>query len=220
VFIFFAGHGVADGARFYLIPHDLGYAGPREVIDNTVTKTIEQHGISDEDMDAALESVDAGHIVLVIDACDSGQALGAERSGSAPSNSKGLAQLGYDKGMDVLTAAQGYQQAQEVTQFGHGLLTYALVQEGLVQGRAAGILENIYLRDWLDYAVREVPQLQSQWLAGALNSHRGFKNVNGKMLKPLDRSQSDLQHPRVFYRRELETNPLIIGRRSTDTRSH
>ena len=33
VLIFFAGHGAAQGARFYLIPHDLGYAGARDALD-------------------------------------------------------------------------------------------------------------------------------------------------------------------------------------------
>lgn len=46
-------------------------------------------------------------------------------------NSKGLAQLAYEKGMYILTAAQSYQAALEAAQLGHGYLTYALVEEGL-----------------------------------------------------------------------------------------
>ena len=170
--------------------------------------------------------MDAGHIILVIDACNSGQALGTKRSGSGPGNSKGLAQLGYDKGMDILTAAQAYQQAVESSSFkdqngqGHGLLTYVLVEKGLVQDQAAGPLESIYLRDWLDYAVREVPALQSQWLASAVNERRGFKDENGNTLEPTDPLQIGAQRPRVFYRRGAETNPLIIGRRTSDANTH
>ena len=48
-------------------------------------------------------------------------------------NSKGLAQLAYEKGMYILTAAQSYQAAQEASRFGHGFLTYALVEEGIEQ---------------------------------------------------------------------------------------
>ena len=33
VFIYFAGHGTAQGQRFYLLPHDLGYAGERTALD-------------------------------------------------------------------------------------------------------------------------------------------------------------------------------------------
>jgi len=46
-------------------------------------------------------------------------------------NSKGLAQLAYEKGMYILTAAQSYQAAQKAARLGHGFLTYALVEEGL-----------------------------------------------------------------------------------------
>ena len=41
-------------------------------------------------------------------------------------DSKGLAQLAYEKGMYILTAAQSYQAAQETSQLGHGLLTTRL----------------------------------------------------------------------------------------------
>ena len=67
----------------------------------------------------------------MIDACNSGQALEAEEKRRGPMNSKGLAQLAYEKGMYILTAAQSYQAALEAAQLGHGLLTYALVEEGL-----------------------------------------------------------------------------------------
>src|SRR5438105_6067443 len=97
------------------------------------------------------------------DACNLGRALEAEEKRRGPMNSKGLAQLAYEKGMYILTAAQAYQRAIEDSTFkdaagqGHGLLTYALVEEGLVKGQAATNGQNIYLRDWLDYAVQEVP---------------------------------------------------------------
>ncbi len=78
-----------------------------------------------------VEGLDAGHLLLIIDACNSGQALEAEEKRRGPMNSKGLAQLAYEKGMYILTAAQSFQAALEAAQLGHGLLTYALVEEGL-----------------------------------------------------------------------------------------
>lgn len=80
-------------------------------------------GISDQELEAAFEPMDAGQIVLLIDACNSGQALEAEEKRRGPMNSKGLAQLAFEKGMYVLAAAQGYQAALEVEKLGHGLLT-------------------------------------------------------------------------------------------------
>jgi len=82
-------------------------------------------------------------------------------------NSKGLAQLAYEKGMYVLTAAQSYQAAQEATQLGHGFLTYALVEEGLKTAIAdAEPKDNrLLLREWLNYATNRVPQMQQDMIA-------------------------------------------------------
>ncbi|HCX29960.1 MAG TPA: hypothetical protein DHU55_09370, partial [Blastocatellia bacterium] len=131
VIIYFAGHGTAQAQRFYLIPHDLGYTGERTKLNEQGLQTILAHSISDVELEESVERLDAGHLLLIIDACNSGQALEAEEKRRGPMNSKGLAQLAYEKGMYILTAAQSYQAALEAAQLGHGLLTYALVEEGL-----------------------------------------------------------------------------------------
>ena len=46
IFIYYAGHGTAEGARFYLVPHDLGYTGPRTDLNSEAMKTILQNSIS------------------------------------------------------------------------------------------------------------------------------------------------------------------------------
>ena len=81
-------------------------------------------------------------------------------------NSKGLAQLAYEKGMFILTAAQSYQAAKEAELLGHGYLTYALVVEGLAQGAADNQPRDghMFVREWLDYATRRVPQMQLEKL--------------------------------------------------------
>jgi hypothetical protein len=131
VVIYFAGHGTAQAQRFYLIPHDLGYTGERTKLTEQGLKTMLAHSISDVELEDAVEGLDAGHLLMVIDACNSGQALEAEEKRRGPMNSKGLAQLAYEKGMYILTAAQSFQAALEAAQLGHGYLTYALVEEGL-----------------------------------------------------------------------------------------
>jgi len=118
VVVYFAGHGTAQANRFYLIPHDLGYAGGRDAIDEAGLQTILTHSISDLELQAAIEKIDAGQLLMVIDACNSGQALESEEKRRGPMNSKGLAQLAYEKGMYILTAAQSYQAAQEASKFG------------------------------------------------------------------------------------------------------
>jgi len=205
VIVYFAGHGTAKGARFYLVPHDLGYTGPRAGVDATAVDTILAHSISDEDIEQAMEGVDAGKLLMVIDACNSGQALEAEERRRGPMNSKGLAQLAYEKGMFILTAAQSYQAALEAAQLGHGYLTYTLIDEGLGKALADrdGKDGQITVREWFDYATERVPEMQQQ-------------NTGTRLLLEIDDKAAsvdavrNLQRPRAFYRRE--SLPVVIAR--------
>ncbi|HEX8634093.1 MAG TPA: caspase family protein [Pyrinomonadaceae bacterium] len=218
VIIYYAGHGIAQGARFYLIPHDLGYQGARTQIDPAGMKLLLEHSLSDRELEAALDGVDAAQALLVLDACNSGQALEAEDKRLGPMNSKGLAQLAYEKGMFILTAAQGYQAAKEATQLGHGLLTYALVVQGLREGAADSRPRDgqVLMGEWLDYATERVPLMQ-------LESMKKSRGLLGQLQKPplvfvdgeeriVDPENRSLQRPRVFYRRELAARPLVVTR--------
>ena len=212
VVVFFAGHGTARENRFYLIPHDLGYAGAREGVDAAGLRSILEHSISDKELEEAFEGVDSGQIVLVIDACNSGQALEAEEKRRGPMNSKGLAQLAYEKGMYVLTAAQSFQAAKEASQLGHGLLTYALVVEGLRQAGADKEPRDgtILVREWLDYATARVPEMQIDKMKKARDA--GVNLSFAEEERPLDLTKRSGQVPRVFYRREPESQPLVVAK--------
>jgi WD40 repeat protein len=214
VFIYFAGHGTAQGQRFYLLPHDLGYAGERTKLDAAGLQLILEHGISDEELERAVEGIDADKFLMVIDACNSGQALEAEEQRRGPMNSKGLAQLAYEKGMYILTAAQSYQAAQEASQLGHGLLTYALVEEGLKQAAADSNPKDgqVWVREWFDYASTRVPNMQLEKMKAARGLGLNLSFLAGEERVPeLERRVP--QTPRVFYRRESEVQPLIVAKR-------
>lgn len=60
VIIYFSGHGTAQGNRFYLIPHDLGYTGSRTQLDAAGLQSILKHSVSDEELEKAVEGIDAG----------------------------------------------------------------------------------------------------------------------------------------------------------------
>ena len=124
---------------------------------------------------------------------------------------KGLAQLAYDKGMYILTASQSYQSAIEVERLGHGILTHVLVEDGLAAGAAdyAPADGSIFIREWLDFAAERVPELQLDELRQSRNMKLVF--VGGEEHLPPE--QRSAQRPRVFYRRELESQPFVVGRR-------
>lgn len=212
VMIFFAGHGTAQSNRFYLIPHDLGYAGDPNTLSRESLLGILSHSISDEDLEHAVESIHAGQLVLVIDACNSGQALEAEEKRRGPMNSKGLAQLAYEKGMYILTAAQSYQAALEDARLGHGYLTSALVEEGLKTGGADRSPKDgqILLREWLDFATELVPQMQHDKLEEQRKQRRQLDRTKGAEAD--SGNERSIQRPRVFYRRETEASPMVVAR--------
>jgi hypothetical protein len=212
--IYFAGHGTAQANRFYLVPNDLGYEGGRDAIDEAGLKTILAHSVSDLELQDALEGMDAGQLLMVIDACNSGQALESEEKRRGPMNSKGLAQLAYEKGMYILTAAQSYQAAQEAARVGHGFLTFALVEEGLKQSKADDEPKDgkVIVREWFDYATQRVPQMQVELMTEAQKG-RGVKVAFVKGEEQIaDPAERNVQRPRVFYRRELEAQPLVVAK--------
>ena len=103
--------------------------------------------------------------------------------------------------------------ALEAAQFGHGLLTYALLEEGLktpVADREPkdGVL---IVREWLDFATERVPQMQEDKMkqGRGLGVEIAFTEGEQKIADPDKRT---VQRPRVFYRREMETDPLVIAK--------
>jgi hypothetical protein len=140
-------------------------------------------------------------MLMVIDSCQSGQLLESADSRQGPMNTKGLAQLAYDKGIYILAASQSYQSALEVSQLGHGLLTYALVTEGLEQFKADFDPEDgrISPREWFQSAVHLVPELALE---------RSVARSVDIGLEP----QSP-QVPRAFFRRDADDDGLTVRRR-------
>lgn len=213
VIVYFAGHGTAQEQRFYLITHDLGYQGKRTELDVNGLRQIISQSVSDLELEQAFSEIDAGLSLMVIDACNSGQALEAEEKRRGPMNSKGLAQLAYEKGMYILTAAQSYQAALEAEQLGHGYLTFALVEEGLKTLKADGEPSDgeVVLREWLNYATDRVPKMQEEKMRTARGLRIELAFVEGEE-KVADVDKRNVQRPRVFYRREEEPQPFVVAR--------
>ncbi|HZE70162.1 MAG TPA: caspase family protein [Pyrinomonadaceae bacterium] len=220
VVVYFAGHGTVGSClsattqqvnakdRFYLVPYDLGYYGA--IPDRCEQKLLDEvahHSISDEELTRAFEGIDAGQLLLVIDACNSGQALESEETRRGPMNSRGLAQLAYEKGMYILTAAQSLQEAKADKKIakGHGYLTYALVEEGLKTKAAADRDGNVLLREWVDYAVQRVPRMQQVEVAER-------RRLVKKQVSKTAKEEEEVQTPRVFYRREPDVKAMIVAK--------
>lgn len=200
VVVYFSGHGTAVRDRFYLIPYDIGYKGSREELDPAGLTTILAHSISDEELVAALQSLDADQLLLVIDACNSGQAIESQEKRRGPMNTRGLAQLAYEKGIYVLTASQSIEVAFEADTLKHSYLAYALLEEGIKTGAADVNHDgNIFLKEWFDYANNRVPQI------------RRMRYQQRKQLVEDERDEQRVQRPRVFYTREAGAKQFLVA---------
>ena len=157
-------HGYTDQAGiFYLLPEDIPAGTGREV-----TSALLKASISSDDLTRWFRGVDAGDLVMVVDACHAAAAVEGTGFKPGPMGSRGLGQLAFNKGMRILTATQSADVALEVNELRHGLLSYALVTDGLRQSAADRAPEDtrITVEEWLAYGVDRVPELHRRLASG------------------------------------------------------
>jgi WD40 repeat protein len=183
-------HGYMDQrGTLYLLPYDVG-EGQQNV------STALPRCISSGDLSAWLRSVDAGEFAMTLDACHSAAAGAPPGFKPGPFGDRGLAQLAYDKGMRVLAASQAKDVALECESIQHGLLTYALIREGL-QNRQALRDGKLTLRGLLSYASDRVPDLYEE----IIHAKGALKDIRGRQvlpIKPADNERSRAQKPELF----------------------
>jgi WD40 repeat protein len=170
-------HGYAGrNGSFHLFPEDIAPGNGKVVDDALLASTI-----SGDDLTNWWRPVDAGEMVLIIDACQSAAAVEGDGSFKpGPLGNRGLGQLAYDKGMRVLVASQATDGAVESGNLKHGLLTYSLITNGLENGLADHAPKDgeILLDEWLTYGVRRVPSLYTEILSGG-TEQKGVSVVYG-----------------------------------------
>ena len=119
-------------------------------------------------------------MTFILDSCDSASSVEANDFKPGPMGSRGLGQLAYDKRMRILAASQSNQAARESDSLHQGLLSYALAQKGLVEGKAdwKPVDQKITVGEWLNYAADEVPKFRE---AGAVESGKGIEVIGARV---------------------------------------
>lgn len=160
VLISFSGHGFSDAnGRFYLMPSDNGRGS-----DKVISEDLRKRSMSSDELSRWLRDIDAGEIVMIIDACASATSVDSQGFKPGPMGNRGLGQLSYDKGMRVLAASQHDEFAMEDGGLEHGLLTFSLVNDGLTAFNAdfEPVDNRILLDEWLRYGLKRVPSLAEE----------------------------------------------------------
>jgi hypothetical protein len=171
VLIFVSSHGyTSKEGTFYMVPSDSG-----ETEGHTIKAELLEKWISSDELSGWLRDVDAGDMVMIVDTCHSASTVEEPGFKPGPMGSRGLGQLAYDKGMRILAASQADDVALEVEELKQGLLTYALVQNGLEDRQAAsadkrGNKGEITMDGWLQYGVDRVPTLYQEVLTGKVQT--------------------------------------------------
>ncbi len=194
VLISFSGHGYGEGGMFYLVSSD---TGERNGKSKAITSELIAKSISSDELSAWLRDVDAGNMVMIVDACHSAASVG-EKFKPGPMGSRGLGQLAFDKGMRILAASQADDVALEIDDLKHGLLSSALIVDGMKRFSADRAPKDgkITLDEWLRYGVDQVPILAKKVKADEMQvAGRGMKEkikVDGKLIDKPD------QQPALF----------------------
>ena len=199
VLISFSSHGFVDNnGNFYFVPYDTG-----QVREQRIMEELASHCISSEELSFWLRDVDAGEMVMIVDACHSAATVDVEGFKPGPMGSRGLGQLAYDKRMRILTSTQSNDVALESELIKQGLLTYALTHDGIEAGQADFKPKDkiITLGEWLEYGVVRVPSLYEEVKKGELKSFgRGEKRglVVGSTANNDSAKKKSYQQPSLF----------------------
>jgi uncharacterized caspase-like protein len=129
VLIFFAGHGAPetdprglerDGLAKYLIPSD---ADPDDLYSSALPM---------DELHTVFGRIEAERVVAFLDACYSGAAggrtFGSQRTRTASMDDLFLERLTRSKGRVIITASRPTELSVELSELGHGIFTYYLIQ--------------------------------------------------------------------------------------------
>jgi WD40 repeat protein len=151
---YYAGHGSMVGNKFFFIPTE-SVSLYQE--DKLIRESIYAGLIQEK-----LKNIPALKQIVILDACQSGGSaeILAQRGAS---EEKALAQLSRGSGVHVLAASGSEQFAAEVSELGHGVFTYIILDA--LQGSADGIPKdgNVTIYELKAYLDDQVPELTEKY---------------------------------------------------------
>lgn len=151
VVIYLAGHGDTLGETWYFMPYDVRYPERED--------EVRSRGLSSNDINDRIKNIGAQKVLMLVDACKSGAAMVAMRGFE---DRKSLMRVARAAGVHVVAAAGKEQFAAEITQLGHGLFTYTLL-EGLSGKADRKSSKVVTVRNLTNYIEDELPELSENY---------------------------------------------------------
>jgi uncharacterized caspase-like protein len=160
--VFLAGHGTTLGQRYYFIPHDYRQQADR------LQDDVRSQGLAGDVLGDWLATVPALKRVVIFDTCQSGAVIGLTSTARNPFALRGAVErLSRAQGAFTIAATSASEEAQEVPELKHGVLTYALlaglqaVDQGPLKRQRVKTKNGdaVEVRDWFSFAQDNVPPL-------------------------------------------------------------
>jgi len=205
---------------FYFFPYDIGNEY------NGITNNLLKRCISSDDIYMWLRDVDADNIIMIIDTCHSAASVEGKGFKPGPMESRGLGQLAYDKRMKILTACQTNDVAIESDLIQHGLLTYALINDGINEFQADfNPKDNVILmNEWLEYGLFRLPKLYSEVKKGKISNFGRGPEKTKKIIYLTNKNNRGITIFNAFQKPSLfnfsqNNQDIIIANKTTENRS-
>ncbi len=173
--LYLSGHGLAYGGAEKSQFHYLTQGIAND--DLSDTKIREQFTISSKDLTKWMNIIPALKQILIIDACNSGQAIQDLRAKKLNSSQiRALDRMKDRTGMFILSGSTADKMSYETSEFGQGLLTYALLQgilgeatqERVVQNKMTRYIDVMklfqYAKDKVEVLARSINAIQTPML--------------------------------------------------------
>ena len=159
ILVYLSGHGISwgkDPGEFYFLTQDATASNSNAYNDEVLRKN---HTISTLELTDWLKMIPAQKQVMIIDACASGQAVDnllAARD-VEPEQIKAIDRMKDRTGMYIISGCAADAVSYEASQYGQGLLTYALLQG--MKGAALKEDQFVDVSTLLNHARDQVPKL-------------------------------------------------------------
>ncbi len=188
IIVYLSGHGVAqrskDQTEFYYLTHAV--SSEEDLSDPA---TLKAYTISSEELTQQINNIPALKQVLIIDACNSGQVVenimgGAQKAKNMNSSQiRALDRMKDRTGMFILSGSASNKVSYEASEYGQGLLTYALLQGMLSDDGTLKDIEGKLIIDVMrlfQYARNQVPELAKS-INGIQKPILGFPSRSGSI---------------------------------------
>ena len=147
VLLYFAGHGDTFGDSWYFMPHEVRYPERED--------EVKSRGLATAEINDLVKNMGAQKVLMMMDACKSGAALVKYRGFE---DRKALMKVARASGVHVVAAAGKDQFAAEVSELGHGIFTYTLLEA--LSGKASRKDQNyVTVRSLTNYIEDQLPEI-------------------------------------------------------------